>query len=128
MTVRKRITPIKTSAGKPEKEVLRECLDFLKIHGILHWRQNSGAFKTESGGFFNATGMKGVSDIIGCLPDGKFLAVECKRGTGGMISQKQREFLAAVADNNGVAIVANGVEKLESELRKRGYLNGGRKK
>ena len=60
-----------------ESDVLRGCLDYLKMKNIFCYRNNSGA--TKVGSRFIRFGYKGSSDIIGILPDGRFLAVECKR-------------------------------------------------
>lgn len=101
--------------GKSESEVLKECLSVLKEMNIFCWRQNTGAFQTKNGGFFRSS-MAGVSDILGILPDGRFLAVECKREKGGILSSKQIEFLGKVDQNKGVAIVASDAEKLRELL------------
>lgn len=101
--------------GKSESEILKECLSVLKEMGIFCWRQNTGAFQTKSGGFFRSS-MAGVSDIIGILPDGRFLAIECKREKGGVLSSKQIEFLGNIDKNKGIAIVARDSTKLKDVL------------
>lgn len=101
--------------GKSESEVLKECLSVLKELKIYAWRQNTGAFQTKNGGFFRSS-MAGVSDILGILPDGRFLAVECKREKGGILSDKQIEFLENIDRNKGVSIVARDSEKLREIL------------
>lgn len=103
--------------GKSESEILKECLSVLKEMNIFCWRQNTGAFQTKNGGFFRSS-MAGVSDILGILPDGRFLAVECKREKGGILSSKQIEFLGKVDQNKGVAIVARDATKLKEILEK----------
>ena len=57
-------------------------------------------------------GHKGSSDIIGILPDGRFLAVECKREKGGVLSPEQKEFRDKITQNNGVYILAHSVTDL----------------
>ena len=64
----------------PEGAVLRDCLALLKMMGIFHWRNNTGAVNTPSGGFIRF-GSKGSADIL-ALRNGKFLAVECKAQKG----------------------------------------------
>lgn len=107
--------------GKPEATVLKECLLILKQLKIYHWRQNTGSFKTQNGGFFRSS-MAGVSDILGIMPDGRFLAVECKREKGGIVSPAQKDFLQMIANNGGVAIVTHDARELktaiESEMKK----------
>lgn len=69
----------------PEGAVVRSCLDYLAVRGIMAWRNNSGATHTErkdgSRGFVRF-GRVGSADILGVLPGGRFLAVECKAPRG----------------------------------------------
>ena len=102
--------------GKKENEVLKECLDVLKSMGIFHWRQNTGSFRTQNGGFFRSS-MPGVSDILGIMPDGRFFAVECKREHGGVVSDAQKFFLYAIQRNHGVAIVCSNAQYLRARLK-----------
>ena len=60
----------------------------------------------------------GVSDILGVMPNGRFIAVECKREIGGRVSDKQWEFLEAVENNNGIAFIAHSGEELAVFLDK----------
>ena len=64
----------------PEGAVLRDCLALLKMMNVFHWRNNTGAVSTPSGGFIKF-GSKGSADIL-ALRDGRFLAVECKAPKG----------------------------------------------
>lgn len=98
--------------GKKESEILHECLSVLHELNIYVWRQNTGAFKTPKGGFFRSS-HAGVSDIIGLLPNGRFLAVECKREKGGVVSEAQKNFLSQIDSNGGLAIVSNNAESLK---------------
>ncbi len=45
-------------------------------------------------------GKVGSSDIIGILPDGKFLAIECKSDKG-RLSEAQKIFLKKIDDMGG---------------------------
>lgn len=102
---------------KDESVVLRECMELLRIHNIYSWRNNTGAVKI--GSRFVRFGYKGSSDILGITKDGRFLAVECKRENGGVLSQDQKNFLFNITKNGGVAICVHSVEELNSELIKR---------
>lgn len=104
-----------------EKEIQSVLLEYLALVGIKAWRQNSGAFKSESGHFYRFSSIKGQSDIIGLLPSGKFLAVEVKR-PGKLPSPDQINFINMVRGSQGVAIVAHSLEELMFELKP--YLNG----
>ena len=103
--------------GLPESVVLSQCLTYLKCKGLFAWRQNTGSFKTEGGRYFKS-GLPGTSDILGLLPDGRFLAVECKREKGGKVSREQLRFLESIAWNNGIAIVCHSVEELQEKIEK----------
>ena len=102
-----------------ESTVLASCLSFLKTNGIFCWRQNTGAFKTKDGGYFRSSTINGVSDIIGICPDGRFLAVECKRTKGGIVSDAQKDFLNKINAAGGVGIVVNSLESLVNQLEEK---------
>ena len=102
---------MRKTKGLPESEVLKECLEYLRMRGIFAFRNNSGAVKM--GKSFVRFGMPGSSDILGILPNGQFLAVECKKENGGILSDKQVEFLNRIKENGGVAVVVHSVSELE---------------
>jgi hypothetical protein len=104
----------------PERDVLYAVSGYLFVKGIFHWRNNTGAYK--EGSRYIRYGAPGSSDIIGICPDGRFLAVECKRPRGGRLTEKQREFLGRVNAAGGVGIVATSVEELEKQLKERRVL------
>lgn len=60
-------------------------------------------------------GPEGSSDIIGILPDGKFIGIECKR-PGQKATDVQKNFLRTISENHGVAFVATSIEDVQSEL------------
>lgn len=101
-------------AGAKESVVLKECLIVLDMLNIYHWRNNTGAVRC--GKRFIRFGYKGSADILGILPDGRFLAVECKREKGGKLSDAQREFLNNISLNGGVALVINDSAELFNTL------------
>ena len=101
--------------GLPESEVLKQCLDYLKATGIYCWRNNTGACK--AGKRYIKFGYAGSADILGITKDGRFLAVECKRQYGGVLSKEQKEFLWNITHNHGVSIVANSLESLKEQLK-----------
>lgn len=109
--------------GRMERDVLNACLDYLAIKHIFAWRNNTGAFPIEMPGQtrrFIKFGRKGSSDIIGILPDGKFLAVECK-DKYGKLRIEQYDFLEDIKNNNGLAILARSLEDLIDGLQRAGY-------
>lgn len=70
------------------------------------------------GSHFVRFGYKGSADILGICPDGRFLAVECKKHKGGILSDEQKIFLSRIQENNGVAILANSLESMIEQLKK----------
>lgn len=102
----------------PEGFVLSACLEFLAVRGVFAWRNNSGATKTE-GGRFVRFGLRGSSDILGILPGGRFLAVECK-APKGRTTPDQEAFLTDIRRRGGVAMVARSVDDLAAGLKEAG--------
>lgn len=103
-------------AGTKESIIQKQCLQILQAYNIFHWRQNSGCIHVR-GHVYKMTSVPGVSDILGILPDGRFLAIECKREKGGVVSPTQRAFLDAIESNGGVALVINNPMELNTKLK-----------
>lgn len=109
--------------GVAENQVKNACLEYLHLRGIMAWQNNTGAVKYRNGvgkDRFLRFGYKGSADILGCLPGGRFLAVECKTNTG-KLAESQREFLADVRKFGGVAVVARRIEDVAEVLEAEGY-------
>lgn len=100
----------------PESMVLAQCMQYLYLKKIFCWRNNTGAAKTEDGRYVRF-GLPGASDIIGIMPDGRFLAVECKRSSGGRLSPQQKKFLEKIKESGGVAVVATSLEDLMEAIK-----------
>ena len=96
-----------------ESAVLNGVLRALKIHPKVAWhgRFNSGAQVIGEGSsrrFVRFSTVKGLSDVVGQLIDGRFLAIEVKRPSG-KVTEDQKQFLNRVSSSNGVAFVARSV-------------------
>lgn len=100
-----------------ENDVVRSCLDYLQLRGVMAWRANNhGTYDQASKRFRSFRGRKGVADILGVLPPGgRLLAVECK-APGGKLSADQSAFLADVQARGGLPVVARSVKDLENAL------------
>ena len=72
-----------------EKDIQRSICDYLTARQHFFWRNNSGAYKTEHGGFIRF-GMPGSPDII-LVHTGRPYFLEVKR-FGTYQSPEQREF------------------------------------
>lgn len=71
---------------------------------VIH-KDSSGTTTLANARMIKAGLCTGSSDIIGICPDGRFLAVEVKAGTG-RTTDEQARFIAAVRKTGGVAGVA----------------------
>ena len=96
----------------PESALVRATLDYLAARKIFAWRANSGAATAVYKGkkrFIRFAGVKGLSDIIGILPDGRFLAIELK-APGKKPTAEQWEFIQRINMNAGVAFCADSID------------------
>jgi len=104
-----------------EADVLRQVLDYLALVGIFSWRtNNTGIYDPSKKRFRSFSGLRGVSDVLGILNDGRLLAVECKR-PGGKLTVEQEVFQQQVRDRGGVAFVATSLEELRTGLQGANY-------
>lgn len=102
-----------------ETAFVRAALDFLHTKGVRAWRENSGGMTATHNGkkrFVRFSGAPGKSDIIGIMPNGRFLAVECKTGKNKP-TEIQQAFLAMVKDAGGLAIVAYDLDDIDAGLK-----------
>lgn len=97
----------------PENQVVRECLKLLHAQGIFAWRNNTGAVSI--GNRFVRYGYTGSADIIGLMPCGQFLAVECK-APGGKQSSAQKIFQEKIETNGGRYLLVDSASKLQELL------------
>ena len=94
--------------AEKEADITRAIRDYLNLKGIYHWKQMQGL------------GCKpGVADILGILPDGRFLAIEVKTKKG-QLSLHQGIFLTEITKNNGVAFVAHSLDEAIEKLQEAG--------
>lgn len=54
----------------------------------------------------------GVPDIVGCLPTGRFFAIEVKEG-GDVLDDLQRHNLTKILLNNGVTLTVRSVKEFD---------------
>lgn len=98
----------------PESLILRDCIQWLHVKKIFCWRNNSGSYKAENGNYIRY-GFVGSSDIIGILPDGRFLGIECKAAKG-KLTEHQEVFKSKVENSGGIYIMAKSVGELDRAL------------
>jgi len=107
----------------PEGRIKATCLRYLERRNIYAWNNTTGAVQVRPGKFLRF-GKVGSSDIIGLLPDGRFLAVETK-APDGRVSPEQLAFLEKIRGLGGVAVVVRSWRELDTALRREGYVDDG---
>lgn len=114
------------SRTNPETRIQASILTYLVYLGIFCWRNNSsGIYNQKTGSYYSPKGIgriSGVSDILGILPDGRFIALEIK-SEKGKETPEQKVFGHNISTNNGLYIVARSIEDVRKTLREYGYLD-----
>lgn len=92
-------------------------MDYLKVKKILCFKhRNVGIYKQTTKSYIPlAHGEKGISDIIGCLADGRFLAIEVKR-KGNKPSQEQSDFIDKVNKYGGIGLIAYSLDDVIASM------------
>lgn len=102
-----------------EKQIEKNILAFLEEVGIHADKvQSTGIFDTKKNIFRSSKGKYtniGMSDIIGILPNGRYLAIEVKSKTGRP-SEHQLKFITTINASKGVAFIARSVEQVYDSL------------
>jgi hypothetical protein len=101
--------------GKPEREVQRAILIYLRALGCLVAVTDAGA-AYRAGSFGADTVPAGWPDITGLLSDGRFIGVECKAHTGRQ-SPAQKQMEESIRGRNGIYILARGIEDVMEVLK-----------
>lgn len=96
-----------------EAVVLDEVESWLGRNRIVYDRNNTGSGDIRGDGRIFRYGIKDAGDIIGLLPSGRHLEIECKRGRGGSWSLGQQERCKKIRENNGIYMVVHGACELE---------------
>jgi VRR-NUC domain-containing protein len=94
-----------------ESALVTACLQLLALRGVFAWRNNQGVIPSPDGRYRRFRGLRGVSDIIGVLADGRFLALEVKL-PGGRLTPEQKAFIDAIQSRGGVAGVVRSMDEL----------------
>lgn len=99
-----------------ERDTVRACLQYLALKNIVTWRSNNTGIYNAQRGCHIFHGTKGVPDIIGVLPGGRFLGVECKSAKGRQ-SPAQKEMQQRIESAGGLYVLARGIDDLEAALK-----------
>lgn len=94
-----------------ESEIQAKIMQWLEYNKIFAWvNKTQGTFDPARKKFRrNSKQLKGVPDILGILPDGRFLGIEVKR-KGGKLRPEQAEFITNGNKRGAVCFVAYSLE------------------
>ena len=108
----------------PENVVIAEVKEIIKATGIKLQRINTGCFVIGTGRNrrFIKTADAGTCDFEGYDNTGRFVAIECKRPSGGRLSPAQKERIADINRKGGVAFVAHSGAEVLKQLQERGCI------
>jgi len=96
-----------------ETDIQKSILLYLDAHDITAWRNNSGSVRVK-GGYMHLS-PTGTPDIVGYLPDGRFLGIEVKR-PGEDRTPAQVAFAINAEACGALCFVARSVEDVEKLL------------
>jgi VRR-NUC domain len=111
-----------------ETDLVRAVLDWLALRRIKAWRtNNTGIFDPIKKVYRTFQGLRGVSDILGIVPQtvdlqgervtfGNFLAIEVKR-PGESLREDQEAFLQEIRERGGIGICVRSLGDLEQALK-----------
>lgn len=106
-----------------EQQLVNQILGYLNYKGYYCYRQNSGVSRSEYTDKKGITktrmwrsGIKGIADIVGISPKGKYVAIECKIEPNKP-TLLQKLFLDEVRQRGGIAMVIYSLEDLEKQLK-----------
>lgn len=108
---------------QPEALIRNAILDWLRFHRIKAWIFDSvGIWSKERGCYLRRGGKhatRGLPDIHGIIPGGKFFAIEVKTKTG-RVSPEQNQQIAEINAAGGLAFVARSLKDLEDRKQELG--------
>ena len=108
----------------PESAVILQVKQIIKATGLKIQRINTGCFTIGEGKNrrYIKTADAGTCDFEGYDNIGRFVAIECKRPSGGKLSAAQKWRIDDINVKGGVAFVAHSGEEALKQLQERGCL------
>lgn len=88
----------------PEKKVEDKIKRYLDSLGAYHVKIHGSAFMPA-----------GTPDILACI-NGRFVAIEVKRPSGGVVSELQKLKLKQIEQAGGVGIIARSVQDVSERI------------
>lgn len=103
-----------------EKDIQKAIIDYLRLKKYVVFKHHSTGFTASNGEVRTFRyGDRGIADIIGCSPTGRFVAIEVKR-KGGKISDDQTYFLDSIRRIGGIAFVAFSLDDAIAQIESPG--------
>jgi len=102
------------SRAYEKQRVEKPIIAMLNMADFKVFCANSGKVRVDNR-FFSGT-PAGTSDIIGCAPDGRFVAIECKYGDNKPTAIQLR-FIEEMADRGAIAFWTNSTEDCLEKLQ-----------
>ena len=96
-----------------ESPIQKQILDYLKLTGIFHWRQNNMGVRRKGKWTKSKNTTKGVADIIAVYPFGQIVGIEVK-STDGVQSPDQKKFQAGLELTGGVYLLVRSLDDVRS--------------
>ena len=108
----------------PESAVIQQVKQVIKMTGLKIQRINTGCFTIGEGANrrFVKTADAGTCDFEGYDNKVRFVAIECKRPSGGRLSPAQKERIEDINAKGGVAFVAHSGEEALQKLKEKGCI------
>lgn len=100
-----------------ESVVTDDCNKWLTAERIMWDRNNTGMGDIDGSDRKFAYGIKGGGDIIGCMPSGRHLEIEYKRGKGGVLSEDQQKRQKECARVNAIYLIVHGLPELKHFMK-----------
>ena len=97
-----------------ETKIQHDILEYLMLRNIVAWRNNAGMLRI--GKRLIQMAPAGSPDIIGLMPDGRFLGIEVKMPREAP-TPVQRKFLQRLKDNGALVFIAHSIGDVEKELK-----------
>lgn len=100
---------------KPEKLVEKAVMEWLKANQFsCHVVESKAVFSPRAGIYLNSQADPGMSDIVGCTPDGMGCFIELKaKGRRPALKDHQRRFLLSKITRGCFAACVDSVDYLE---------------
>ena len=114
---------LKTDPRIPlEKDIQRAVIQYLAFRGFHVWRnQTQGTWDAKKGIYRNNQTLKGVPDLLGILPKGRFFGIEIKR-PGRHLDLHQLRFHQLANISGAFCVCVHSVAEMEAALTAEGYI------